>query len=49
MCDYYDQDGITDAVVSAADKQTIVDEHNKYRSGVSPTAGNMMKMVRITH
>ncbi len=49
MCDYYDQDGITDAVVSDADKHIIVEEHNKFRAGVSPTASNMMKLVRISN
>ena len=28
-----------------ADKQLIVDSHNTYRSGVSPTAAMMYKMV----
>ncbi|XP_071083500.1 cysteine-rich venom protein Mr30-like [Haliotis cracherodii] len=34
----------TDAPLSAADKQAIVDKHNTYRSNVSPTATNMVKL-----
>ncbi|XP_071083982.1 cysteine-rich venom protein Mr30-like [Haliotis cracherodii] len=35
----------TDDPLSAADKQAIVDKHNTYRSNVSPTATNMVKLV----
>ncbi|XP_071081904.1 cysteine-rich venom protein ENH2-like [Haliotis cracherodii] len=35
----------TDAPLSAADKQAIVDTHNTYRANVSPTATNMVKLV----
>lgn len=31
--------------VSVADKQTIVQEHNDYRSKVNPPAADMLKMV----
>ena len=32
-------------VISEADKKTILDLHNKARSGVQPPATNMYKMV----
>ncbi|XP_046562722.1 cysteine-rich venom protein Mr30-like [Haliotis rubra] len=35
----------TEAPLSAADKQAIVDRHNTYRSHVSPTATNLVKLV----
>ncbi|XP_046574007.1 peptidase inhibitor 16-like [Haliotis rubra] len=38
-------DNGADAPLSAADKQAIVDKHNDYRSNVSPTATNMVKLV----
>ncbi|XP_046573999.1 cysteine-rich venom protein Mr30-like [Haliotis rubra] len=38
-------DNGADASLSAADKQAIVDKHNDYRSNVSPTATNMVKLV----
>ena len=33
--------------VSEADKQLILDEHNRLRAGVQPAARNMQKMVNI--
>jgi len=43
MCNYPDNEGATNVGVSDEDKQTILDEHNGYRSAVSPTATNMFK------
>lgn len=45
MCAYQDDPSVKKTGVSDADIQTILDEHNKYRSGVSPTAKAMQKMV----
>ena len=33
--------------LTLADKQSLLDEHNTARAGVSPTATDMKKMVRI--
>ncbi len=33
--------------LSAADKQTILNEHNRLRGMVSPTAANMLRMVSL--
>ncbi len=49
MCDYNDQAGVSNAQVSEADKEMIVNAHNNYRAGVSPPASNMMKMVCVTY
>ncbi len=37
---------LSQAELSAADKQTILGEHNRLRGMVSPAAANMLRMVR---
>ena len=45
MCVSNDHPEATDVGVSDEEKKIVLVEHNKFRSGVNPTASNMYKMV----
>jgi len=44
MCKYYANPGAKNQGISGSERQVIMDLHNKYRSGVSPPASDMVKM-----
>ncbi len=40
-------EALSQTELSSADKQTTLDEHNRLRGMVSPTAANMLRMVSL--
>merc|ERR1712142_1426240 len=44
MCNYFVNPDATDIGVSQEDIETILNQHNEYRSTVDPPATNMVKM-----